>query len=193
MKSISAYLNEDSNQFGPGTDLMVSLLAVLLVMTLVTSQLYSREKSKNEQVEGTFRVATESFLAGDFHSRPVTRLVDPGQTEERVRRIVQEYHAQEFGYIFVVGHSNSTDDPHAEDPSPRARKQRNFEYAGRRAALIASMLEEHLTHEERDRLVVLTTGELDMRNPSHPESMENAWVEVVFGRDWKLPARATAE
>jgi hypothetical protein len=67
--------------------------------------------------------------------------------------------------------------------------QRNWDYASRRAALIAALIQEQLTEEQRDRVVVTTTGEFDMRDPSNPLSQENAYVEVVFGRAWKPPSR----
>ena len=223
----SLHLNDDTNQFGPGTDLMISLVAVLLVLTVITSQLYSREKTTAEQEKdrhateraryvrdsllyedqrvrhardlaardaagGAFRVASESFPAADFHARPVTRLISPELTADRVKRIVEEYRRQDFPYFFVIGHSNQLDNPSAPDRSRRARLQRNWEYAGRRAALIAALIEEHLTDAERDRVVVMTTGEFDMRDPSSPVSQANAWVEVVFGKEWKPPSRGAA-
>jgi hypothetical protein len=217
----SLHLNDDTNQFGPGSDLMISLAAVLLVLAVITSHQYAREKAKaaaererydaaraeyvrdsarfardlaarDSAAGDAFRVAEESFPAGDFHARPVTRLVSPEQTGLRVKSIVEEYRRQDFPYVFVIGHSSSMDDPSAEDHSRRARLQRNWEYGSRRAALIAALIVEHLTDAERDRLVVMTTGELDMRNPSNPVSHENAWVEVVFGKEWKPPSRGAA-
>lgn len=223
----SLHLSDDTNQFGPGTDLMISLVAILLVLTVVTSQLYGRQKlhaqraadvharlrerfvrdsvaleaarrllaeqaAAQQRAAGAFRVASESFPAADFHARPVTRLVNPQLTRDRVSRIVDEYHRQDFPFIFVIGHSNSLDNPTAADHSRAARLQRNWEYAHRRAALIAALIEQRLTDAERDRLVVMTTGELDMRDPSNPLSQANAWVEVVFGREWKPPSSAAA-
>jgi hypothetical protein len=210
---------DDTNQFGPGTDLMISLVAVLLVLTVITSQLYSRQKARvvamaaadttrlrrqsqvNDSLRralaalatrdsgGTFRVAEESFPAGEFRVRPVTQLLNLGQTEERVARIVDGYRRQSFPYIFVIGHSSAIDDPTAQDHSRGARLQRNWEYANRRAVVIAALIEARLTGEESDRLVVMTTGELDLRNPDDPLAQENAWVEVVFGKEWKPPSR----
>jgi hypothetical protein len=218
----SLHLSDDTNQFGPGTDLMISLVAVLLVLTVITSHLYGREKTRADTAdtrygrekaradgvqeryerekgqwdarttEGTFRMSVESFPAGDFYARPVTRLVNPALTGERVRRIVDEYHGQTFPFIFVIGHSNSIDDPSAPDHGRAARLQRNWEYAGRRAALVAALIDPYLGDEERDRLVVMTTGELDQRDPAQPLSQENAWVEVVFGKEWKPPSRTAA-
>jgi hypothetical protein len=215
----SLHLNDDTNQFGPGSDLMISLAAVLLMLTVVVSHLYGRERLRAEEdrtkyetlragyvrdstrfeeqragfardsaAAGSFRVASGSVPAADFYPNPVTRLVNPEHTELRVQQIVEEYRRQDYPYVFVIGHSNSMDSPTAPDRSRRARLQRNWEYAGRRAALIAALIEAHLTEAERDRLVVMNTGELDMRDPAHPLSQENAWVEIVFGKEWKLPS-----
>jgi hypothetical protein len=224
MRSLSTYVNEDTNQFGPGTDLVIALLAMLLVMTLVTSYLYKleaahshelagkydEEKAKNARYErdkaaadaaaraakaaegGNFKLASASFPAADFLPNPVTRLVNPARTANTVREIVDEYQRSraEFPYVFVIGHSNELDDPRAADRGRLARLQRNWDYASRRAVLIASLIQERLSPDERDRMVVTTTGEFDLRDPERPLSQENAWVEVVFGRAWKPPSRS---
>jgi hypothetical protein len=210
-------LSEDSNQFGPGADLMISLLALLLVMTLVSSHLYRKELYRREQYrnelarqeqlinemqrkekersghdnDGDFVLATDYFSAGDFYSDPVTKLRSPQETNRRIEKIVQEYDQSkaDFQYIFVIGHSNQLDDPTADDKSQAGRLQRNWGYAGRRAAVIAALIQEHLTLEQKDNLVVITTGEFDLKVPSSPISQENAWVEVVFAKKWKPPAR----
>ena len=192
MKRLNELLSEDSNQFGPGTDLILSLLAVLLVMTLISSHMYSQERRRAEAHRGgNFKLASDSFPAGDFHARPVTSLVDPRKTGERVRKIVQDYNqsSTEFPFIFVIGHSNQLDDPNAVDKSYLGRLQRNWDYAGRRAALIAALMQQNLTEKQKDSLVIVTTGEFDMRAPSNPNSQDNAWVEVMFGKEWKPPVR----
>lgn len=200
MARLNDLLSEDTNQFGPGTDLTISLLAMMLVISLITSHMYEKEKARAEALEsgevegGNFRLASEFFTAADFHARPVTRLVNPAATEQRVLLIVRDYrqNAHRYPYIFVIGHSNELDEPGARDRSIGARRRRNMEFALRRAALITGLLQEHLTDAERDRLVAASTGEFDLRNPSRPTSQENAWVEVVFGREWKLPGRSRA-
>src|SRR6266404_2602148 len=121
MKRLGDLVAEDSNQFGPGTDLLISVMAVLLVM------------------------------------------------------------------IFISGHASQLDDPLARDKSESARIERNWEYAGRRAGLIARLVQEHLTADQKERIVVVSAGEMDMRVPRQPDSPDNAWVEVVFGKQWKLP------
>lgn len=223
MRRLSDFITEDTNQFGPGTDLVVSLAGVLLVMVLISSVLYRQEtkradsagesarelkletqrlqellrqqgqKIKALERGGNFKLAAQSFLAADFMMRPVTQLKDPAQAEGKIFSIVQEYQVvqSELPFIFVVGHSNHIDDPDALDQSYGARLQRNWEYAGRRAGVIASLLQEHLTAEQRERIVVVSTGEFDLKVPEDAFSIENAWVEVVFGKEWKLPARTS--
>lgn len=213
MRRLSDLLGDDTNQFGPGTDLTISLLAVVLVVSLITSHLYRLERQKVARLEsesrtvpetvvpkaagmdgGNFRLASVFFTAADFHARPVTRLVDARSVEARVDRIVVDYReiADAYPYIFVIGHSNELDAPDADDRTVEARRRRNMEYALRRAALIAGMLQGRLTDAELDRLVAAGTGEFDLKDPIHPTSAENAWVEVVFGREWKLPRRIPA-
>jgi hypothetical protein len=215
MRRLTEFITEDTNQFGPGTDLIISLVAVLMVMTLITSHLYRIERGRRlalgmpdlqelqkllaEQKKhleafehgGNFKLSEQFFPAGDFQSKPVTKLTDTNQTSTKVNGIVREYRAsqEDYPFIFVVGHSNQIDDPTAEDKSYGARLQRNWEYAGRRAGVIADLIQAGLNAEQKERIVVMTTGEFDLRTPADPFSQENAWVEVVFGRDWKLPAQ----
>ncbi len=209
MRRLTDALGDDTNQFGPGTDLIVSLLAVVLVISLITSHLYRAEQARVVQLQqavdatkpkapaaagGNFKLASEFFTAADFHPRPVTRLVDRQSATERIERITRDYHdsAAEYPFVFVIGHSNQLDDPDAEDRSVNARRRRNLEYALRRAALITSLLQERLGEDVQGRVVAVSTGEFDLKDPSHPTSGENAWVEVVFGREWKLPGRRLA-
>jgi hypothetical protein len=207
MRRLSDLLGDDTNQFGPGTDLTVSLLAVVLVVSLITSHLYRIEQQKvaglveaaqetQARIEGgNFRLAAEFFAAADFHPRPVTRVVNERSVALKVERIVRDYRksAADYPYVFVIGHSNELDDPDAEDRTVDARRRRNMEYALRRAAVITGMLQEQLTDGELERLVVASTGEFDLKDPTRPTSPENAWVEVVFGREWKLPGRSPAQ
>ena len=207
MRRLNEFVTEDTNQFGPGTDLTISLVAVLMVMVLIVSNLYQIQRRKSLEQKGQlkeqkrqldafakgghFRLAGEIFPAGDFEVRPVTQLTHPEETKLKIDKIVEDYRANhsDFPFIFVIGHSNEIDDPDAVDKSYGARLQRNWEYAGRRAAVIADLLQAKLTDEQRQRIVVTTTGEFDLKVPSEPHSQENAWVEVVFGREWKPPAR----
>jgi hypothetical protein len=210
MQNLGDLLGDDTNQFGPGTDLTISLVAMLLVISLLTSHLYRLERGKVEALQqeaakraadrprtaagGNFKLASESFSAADFYSRPVTRLVDEHAASARVEQIVRDYRsgAADYPFVFVIGHSNQLDDPDAEDRSVDARRRRNMEYALRRAALVASLLQERLTGAECEHLVAASTGEFDLRRPDEPTSSDNAWVEVVFGREWKLPGRDPA-
>jgi hypothetical protein len=212
MRRLSQIIAEDTNQFGPGTDLMVSLLAVLLVMTFITAYLYrvetlrisalqvalDREKERSEELAvrlheldargGNFRLAADSFSAADFRAYPVTELVDRASTARRVQAIVEQYRQlrDQYPHIFVIGHSNTIDDPRARDTSVTARRQRNWIYAAKRATLIAGLMQDGLG-DDVERIVVVTTGELDLKLPGQPQSQENAWVEVVFGREWSIP------
>jgi hypothetical protein len=188
-RSLGAFLNEDTNQFGPGTDLIVAMLALLLVTTTITSQLYHREKTRARSEN--FRLATESFAAASFLPMPVDRLKDPGDTRRQVSRLVADYRQQDYPYIFVIGHANQIP-TRGREMSTLERQQRNLEYAGRRAVAIAKLLAEKLEPQERARLVVVTTGEFDLRDPARPNSLNNAWVEVVFGKEWKPPSARLA-
>lgn len=199
MRRLNEFITEDTNQFGPGTDLTISLVAVLMVMVLITTSLYQvqRQQSAEQQRKldayekgGNFRLSHQHFPAGDFAVRPVTQLMNAEHTRQKVLQIADEYRTGEkdFPFIFVVGHSNQIDDPKAIDKSYDARLQRNWEYAGRRAAVIASLLQAELSTEQKTRIVVMTTGEFDLKVPSDPFSQENAWVEVVFGKEWKRPS-----
>ena len=196
MGRLKEYLSEDSNQYGPGTDLMVSMMAVLLIITFINSNLYQREKDKNNRLDkgGNFRVASNAFSAGDFKAKPFKELLDQRAALTKVQAIAKEYATLKasFPYIFVIGHSSQKDDPNALDKSQQARLLRNWDYAGQRAALISSLLEDYLETGDRDRLVVVTTGEFDRRD-ADPFSQNNAWVEVVFGTEWKRPAKQAAK
>lgn len=229
MRRLNEFISEDSNQFGPGTDLVIAMMGVLLVMILISGQMYSRERRQNEHARGRhaeerrghdqlkmsyaelrrayeellakqqpaadgagkFKLASHHFSAGTFHARPVDRLTDPAGSAGMVERIVQEYLSlnSEYPFIFVIGHSNQIDDPEAEDQGPDARLRRNWVYAARRAGVIAELIQSRLTPEQRERIVVVTTGEFDLKLPSEPLSQENALVEVVFGKEWKPPSR----
>lgn len=225
MRRLNEFVSEDSNQFGPGTDLVIAMMGVLLVMILVSGQMYSREKrqkstaqgrvaeerkdyenlkrkhaqlgilyeqllSKQRREEadgGNFKLASERFLAGTFEVRPVDKLKSPSDTAALVSRIVAEYESlrSEFPVIFVIGHSNQIDDPAAEDSSPAAKLRRNWVYGARRAGVIAELIQSRLPPQQREEIVVVTTGEFDLKDPSNPFSQENAVVEVVFGKEWK--------
>src|SRR5947207_6307726 len=165
MSRFSELLNDDTNQFGPGTDLTISLLAVMLVIAMIATFLYDQEKKRGDDLvaaigkcearvppvtpcpppppklegEGNSKPASDYFTAADFHAYPVTALVDSRNTKRRIERIAGEYRRlkYEYPYIFVIGHSNRLDDRDARDRSDEARRNRNLEYALRRSALIA--------------------------------------------------------
>lgn len=223
MRRLNDFISEDTNQFGPGTDLMVSLMAVLLVMVLISGHLYRRErdrgsssdelyqqeKQKHEalqkayedlkkelaafKTEGSIQPGRVVFPAGTFSLRPVDQLVDPAQTNAMVDVIVEQYRSiqGEYPYIFVIGHANQVDAPVTEHDY-RSKLQRNWEYAGRRAGVIADLIQMRLTDERKEKIIVMSTGELDLKHPEDPYSQENAFVEIVFGKWWKPPAREGA-
>lgn len=209
---LSDFINEDSNQFGPGTDLMISLLAVLMVICLMLGYLYSAQrkatqvatkdynelkqineeltrllKEKSEpETTGNFKLSSVEFNAALFKLNPVDEFEDEILVRTMVANISKEYKTSqsEFPFIFIIGHSNVIDDPNAIDKSDAAKFQRNWNYAGRRAAVIARLLEEQLPGQ-KDNIVVVSTGEFDLRNPDDPKSQDNAWVQVKFGKEWK--------
>jgi len=111
---------------------------------------------------------------------PVTRLVDPLRAQQMMNAIVGEYESvqNEFPFVFVIGHASQIDDPLALDKSESARMERNWEYAGRRAGLIARLVQEHLTPDQKGRIVVVSAGEMDMRAPQQPDSPDNAWAAL---------------
>jgi hypothetical protein len=232
MSRLNEFISEDSNQFGPGTDLVIAMMGVLLVMILISGQMYSRERKQNKDARATraeeqrgheklklsydelrrkyeellsrqqtaaadaagkFKLAAHYFSAGNFHARPVDRLIDPARTAETVELIARQYEglSAEYPFIFVIGHSNQLDDLYAEEQGDAPRMRRNWVYAARRAGVVAELLQSRLPPEQRDRIVVVTTGEFDLKDPSEPNSQENALVEVIFGKEWKPPARLT--
>jgi hypothetical protein len=182
-----------SNPWPAFVDLFSALLIATFAGLIMFSGAYREMKKKNEALEkgGNFRLARAIIPAGDFQEYPVTDLRDPQETTRRIDQISREYQSlqSEFPYIFVIGHSNQKEAKRPEDRDPsRSRLERNWEYAGRRAAKIAYLLQDILPSDQKSRMVVVTTGEFDMKDPSNPTSPQNAWVEVVFGKEWKVPS-----
>jgi hypothetical protein len=219
MSRWSDLLSDDTNQFGPGTDLTLSLLAVLLVIAMIATHEYHVQKANAEDIEqrfaefrnsippppppaapkpaedtGNFKPASEYFTAADFYPYPVTRLRDPRGVKGRIGRIVSEYRRleSEYPYIFVIGHSSRVDELNAVDRTDEARRKRNLEYALRRSALISGLMQEELDANELERLIAVSTGEADLRDAQRPLAQENAWVEVMFAKEWKPSIRTQA-
>lgn len=200
MRRLQDYLSEDSNQYGPGTDLIVSLLAMLLVMIFINSYSYKWEKERNAQLNtqlqqelskhpaqgGSFKAAPKVFVAADFKKNPYWEFSNRAQALAKVQEIARAYQSSRdtYPYIFVVGHASRTDAAEATDRSPTARMVRNWGYAGGRAAVVSSLLQGVLAAADMDKLVVGSTGEFD-RKVSNPDAEENAYVEVFFGKEWK--------
>lgn len=186
MGQLKEFLTEDSNQYGPGTDLMVSLMSFLLVITFINGFLYKQAKKENKGKEDHFKIAHDSFSAGDFKPKPFREFQDEQAARDRIKAIAREYETvkERYPYIFVIGHASELDVPNPADPSPPARWERNWNFAGERAALVSRFLQQALNLEDRDKLVAVSTGEFDKRD-SIPDSQANAWVQVVFGSEWK--------
>ena len=184
MPRLKEFLVEDSNQYGPGTDLMVSLMALFLVITFTNGFLYRQAEA--EAGKDHFHLAHNSFDAGDFKPRPFREFVDERAAMERIRSIAREYESLKtrYPYIFVIGHASELDVPNPDDPTPPARWERNWNWAGDRAAMVSRFLQLQLKPEDRDKLVVVSTGEFDKRELGS-NVQANAWVQVVFGSEWK--------
>jgi flagellar motor protein MotB len=184
MARLKEFLVEDSNQYGPGTDLMVSLMAVFLVITFSNGFLYRQAAA--DAGNDHFKLAHNSFNAGDFKPKPFREFIDERSAMERISAIAHEYESLKahYPYIFVIGHASELDVPNPADPSPPARWDRNWNFAGERAAMVSRFLQQQLKPEDRDKLVVVSTGEFDKRDLD-PKSQANAWVQVVFGSEWK--------
>lgn len=183
MRDLSKLASDDGDMFGPGSDLVISLFAVLLIVIAIGGKLYQ------ENEEAKFKTSGISFSAGMFKLNPVTEPLNPKETKKLVGEIFQEYEQvkSQYPFVFIIGHSNEIDDPQASDKSLRKRLERNWVFAGRRAAVIAGLLQEFLPDSAKNKMVVVSTGEFDMKIPQEPTSQENSVVEVVFGKEWKLP------
>ena len=145
---------------------------------------------------GNFKAAKVFFSAGDFKQKPVDEFRNLSSARKSVSIIILQYkdRKDKFPYIFVIGHANSVDVLDAPDPSISARRKRNWQYAMRRAVTVTSLLEQQLVKHNlpesiMDNVIIASTGEFDQRYPASPYAEENAWVEVIFCRDWKPPAR----
>lgn len=183
MRDLSKLANDDGDMFGPGSDLVISLFAALLVVIAIGGKLYQ------ENEEAKFKMSNISFSTGTFYPNPATEPIDLKKTKAQIKVIAQEYMQvkEKYQFIFVIGHSNEIDIRDASDKSYRKRLERNWGFAGRRAAVIAGLLQDELSDADKNKMVIVSTGEFDMKVPSEPTSQENAVVEVVFGKEWKLP------
>lgn len=170
-----------SEPISPLIDVVVNALAAIFIILMIYMVVVQPK-------EGF--VPAGKFEAGDFKQYPVAELVDLVKSTKDMDAIAQQYKGLEleFPHIFIIGHANSSDALEATDRSEQARLERNWNFAGRRASLIAKELYKRLTEKQRERIVVVSTGEFDKRDPSKPTGQENAWVEVVFGKNWKSPS-----
>jgi hypothetical protein len=190
VRSLGRLANDDSNPIGAGTDLMLSLLVLLAILVTITVHAYDEQRRGQEG--GDFQVATELFQTAAFLRYPVTGLVNEADTRRRVQNVVAQYRnlGGKYPYVMVIGHASTVAprQPSSGVSEPLARAQENWLFASRRAAKIASLIAVELEPNERDRLVVTSTGEYDLRDTARPEADANTWVEVVFARDWKPPS-----
>jgi hypothetical protein len=213
-------INEDSNQFGPGTDLIICLLALLMVFVVIVSYLYGNEKKINTRTvaaignckgavgalgteledcrkkienlknRGEFKPAGEFLVAGTFKQNPYYELQDPQMTENEVQSIMEKYDSlsAEYPFIFVIGHANVVGLAGKPNLTYEERLKYNWEFAGVRSAVIANLIQKHLSEEEKNKIIIVSTGEFDLKISEDPESSENAFVEVFFGNEWKPQA-----
>jgi hypothetical protein len=194
-------ISEDSNQFGPGTDLVICLLALLMVMVMIVSFLYNSEKNLNKiletkldayEGEGKFKLDVGRFDNATFKQIPPDELAYPEKTREQVLHIVEKYKdlKNQYPFIFVIGHANEMGKL-GEKLSDEERQEFNWGVAGVRATVIANLLQSQLLEsqfpkETRNNIIVVSTGEFDLKNPQDSKALENANVEIIFGKDWKL-------
>lgn len=207
-------INEDSNQFGPGTDLTICLLALLMVFVMIVSYLYGNEKNKVQKLEtavkeltdknttlndkniglkkelekgGKFEHAGEFNGVGTFEPKPFWKLKDPAGTEEKVLEIIEKYNTlkDKFPFIFVIGHSSTVGLAGKPNLPEEERIQYNWEFARSRSIVIANLIQKNISEDEKNNIVVISTGEFDLKNPEYPTNEENAYVEVLFGNEWK--------
>ena len=208
-------INEDSNQFGPGTDLIICLLAILMVMVMIVSFLYSSEKKSNEnsnqiiansnqiianlehrlgdeKTEGKFKLDVARFDDATFEQKQDTnKLTNPEKTKNEISQVIEKYKElnEQFPFIFVIGHAN-TMGKLGEDLSYEERLEFNWGVAGERSAVIANLLQNELMEtqfpkESRNNIIIVSTGEFDLKEEDNTTSPKNAFVEVIFGKEWK--------
>lgn len=211
-------INEDTNQFGPGTDLIICLLALLIIFVIIVSHLYNNQKNsiitdrfktdeleilikklttENEsykkrledlKIKGSFEHGGEFQIAGTFKQNPYYELQNPQATEAVVLDIVKKYNGlkEQYPYIFIVGHANEAGIVGKPNLSYEERLKYNWEFAGTRSAIIANLMQKQMSEEERNKIIIVSTGEFDLKKPEDPQSAENAFVEVFFGNEWRL-------
>jgi hypothetical protein len=217
-------INEDSNQFGPGTDLITCLLALLMVFVMIVAYLYGNEKKtvvseranaarlgdqvnlckrtiedlrievEQQQKRGEFKHAGEFLMAGTFKQMPYHELENPAATEAEIESIAKQYESSssEYPYIFVIGHANEAGIEGKPNLPYEELLRYNWGFAGVRSSVIANLLRNHLSEDAKNRIVIVSTGQLDLRRPDNPTAPENAFVEVFFGNEWKPEAYKTS-
>ena len=56
MKRLWSFVGDEDDPFGPGTDLIISLLAVFLVILVITAQSYQAANTKYQQGLAHFQI-----------------------------------------------------------------------------------------------------------------------------------------
>lgn len=163
---------------------MVSLVSIFLVIIFINGFLYKQATEKAG--EDHFKVVQISFEAASFKKMPFREFNDEQAARDKIKAIAREYENVKvrYPYIFVIGHASDVDVPNPDDPSRPARWERNWNFAGERAALVSRFLQEELKPEDRDKLLVVSAGEFDTKEPD-PSADANALVRVVFSTEWK--------
>ncbi len=112
-------------------------------------------------------VSEVSFEAGNFQRRPYREFIDEQVAREKIKAIAREYEnvKAHYPYIFVIGHASEADMTNPADASPPAKWEHNWNFAGERAALVSRFLQQELSPEDHDKLVVVSAGEFDKKDP----------------------------
>jgi flagellar motor protein MotB len=209
MRSI---IDDDSNQFGPGTDLVICLFATMMVLVFIVTFLYRQEKDhsfanadevaklhaeleklrqENKKLNdgGKFKFALGFLTEDTFEYSPPTKLKNPFSTQQNIDRIISQYNGlkHDFPFIFIIGHANQVNRKDRELPYEE-RLSFNWGIAGERASVLANLLQKGLSESEKNNIVLVSSGEFDLKIPSNPIDPGNAYVEVYFGREWKPEA-----
>ncbi|MDM8558756.1 OmpA family protein [Candidatus Parabeggiatoa sp. HSG14] len=106
MKNLQSFLVEDNNVFGPGTDLVVSLAAVLIILFAVYTQLFQEELAKYKELKIEYQNCklTEQELKTLFKDLQelfkniYKKYQNCEKTKEELQRIIQN---SEIGQIDI--------------------------------------------------------------------------------------------
>jgi hypothetical protein len=191
-----------TNPWPAFVDLFSALLIATFAGLIMFSGAFQKLKASNEDLrqrekdrEGNIVLLKDYvFTAGEFDYYPYTRLINPAETRKKISGIASEY-ATKFQqhYVLVIGHSSTLD---AKDPDTHStRQEKNWNFAGERAAIVADLLRQEFENRQelnqnqwKDKILVMSSGEFDLKLPSSPEDQANAYVEVYFLKEWEIPS-----